>query len=165
MTMKISQAADGGSRFPSRPPRRVLGTVLAILAFLAMSVLIVLPASATGSSARRVGLFSCTNKVVVRPGTFIITCADAYTQLTSTKWTEWGSTTAVGTTRFAMNLCTPSCVASKMSYFPGSVVRLTTPVRTAAHGWLFSKLTVTYRFHGKMKTFHFSWSGDPAFKT
>lgn len=150
----------------NRTLRRVIrGLTISGLAFVAISALAVLSASATGGSARRVGLYSCTDKVVVRPGNFVITCADANTQLTATKWTQWGSTLAVGTTRFAMNLCNPSCVASKMSYFPSSVVRLSAPIRTAAHGWLFSKLTVTYRFHGKTKAFHFSWTGDPAFKT
>ncbi|MGB9112663.1 MAG: hypothetical protein WCF24_08045 [Acidimicrobiales bacterium] len=135
------------------------------MTFVAMSAIAILPASATGGSARRVGLYSCTGKVVVRPGNFVITCADANTQLTATKWTQWDSTLGVGTTRFAMNLCNPTCVASKISYFPASVVRLSAPIRTSAHGWLFSKLTVTYRLHGRMKTFRFSWIGDPAFKT
>jgi hypothetical protein len=96
---------------------------------------------------------------------FIVTCADAYTQLTGTIWTAWGSTTAIGTTRFAMNLCTPTCVAAKVSYFPSSVVRLSDPVRTKAHGWLFAKLLVIYRFKWKPRSFHFSWVGDPAFRT
>jgi hypothetical protein len=68
----------------------------------------------------------------------------------------------VGTTRFALNLCTPYCAASKMSYFPHSTVRLTRPVATK-HGRLYSRLVVHYLLKGKATTFSFSWSGDPSF--
>jgi hypothetical protein len=156
----VKHTLRGSSRI-----RRVIQVSSAGLTLAAISTLAVLPASTTGASGRKVGLYSCTGKVVVRPGSFVITCADANTLLTATKWTRWGSTGAVGTTRFAMNLCNPSCVDSRITYFPKSVVRLSGAVRTVAHGWLFSKLAVTYRFHGKLKTFDFSWTGDPAFKT
>lgn len=158
----VSERAD----YPIRRPRRILRRpLLAGLAVIAASWLVAFPSAVSGGSTRQVGLLSCNGKVVVRPGNFVITCADAYTQLTATQWTAWGSTTATGSTRFAMNLCTPTCVASKMSYFPSSVVRLSDPIRTKAHGWLFSKLVVTYRLHGKAKSFHFSWMGDPAFRS
>ncbi len=164
--MNISSHIQTGSRSVPRPPRWTRPGPVAGLAIAAASVFFVAPASASSlGSSSRVGLFSCANKVVVRPGTFVITCADANVQLTATKWSEWGSTTAVGTTRFAMNLCRPSCVSSKMSYFPSSVVRLSAPADTKAHGWLFSKLVVTYRLDGKTKTYDFSWVGDPAFRT
>jgi hypothetical protein len=138
---------------------------LLITAALVLAATISFSSSLAGGATRQVGLYSCSGKVVSRPQTFIITCADAYTQLTATKWTAWSSTSASGSTRFAMNLCRPSCVASKMSYFPKSTVRLLDPIHTKAHGWLFSKLVVTYRLDGKNKVFDFSWEGDPAFRT
>lgn len=142
--------------------RSALGAFLATLMFLA--TLLIVPASSSGGSTRKVGLYSCSKTVVMRPATFVISCADANTELTATTWTDWGSTEAVGSTRFAINFCTPNCAASKMSYFPSSVVRLSDPIRTKAHGWLFSKLVVTYRRNGKSESFHFSWVGDPAFR-
>ncbi len=165
--MNISRSIQTRSQSASRPVRWARpGLVAAATAIAAASVLFVAPASASSSgTSKRVGLFSCASKIVVRPVTFVITCADANVQLTATQWSQWGSTTAVGTTRFAMNLCTPSCVASKMSYFPSSLVRLSAPVHTKAHGWLFSKLAVTYHLGGKTKTYDFSWVGDPAFRT
>lgn len=109
-----------------------------------------------------VKVLTCGGKTVVKPSTFIISCADANTELTATHWTSWTARSATGTTRFGLNLCNPYCAASKFSFFPGSTVRLSAPV-IAKHGRLFSKLTVTYKLHGKTKTLGFSWSGDPSF--
>ncbi len=108
-------------------------------------------------------VLTCQGTDVVRPRTYIITCADGYTQLTNTHWSTWTSTKAVGTTTFAMNLCKPYCAASKMTYYPHSAVTLTSPVSTK-HGSLFSSLTVRYQSGGHSRVFHFSYRGDPAFK-
>jgi len=112
--------------------------------------------------AKPTELWSCTNRAVLKPRVFTITCADGYILLSATHWTRWSPTVAEGTTTFAMNLCVPYCAASKMSYFPRSSVRLFAPVSTS-HGRLFSRLAVTYKLHGKTKAFTFSWSGDPSF--
>jgi hypothetical protein len=65
-------------------------------------------------------------------------------------------------TSFALNLCTPYCAASPISYFPHSSVTLSAPVKTR-HGRLFSKLVVRYIHRGKATSFIFSWAGDPSF--
>jgi len=124
--------------------------------------LIAAPVGATASSTATVKLLTCTNTKVFKPATFVISCADANSQLTATHWSTWNATSATGTTRFALNLCVPYCAASKMSYFPKSTVRLTDPVNTK-HGRLFSSLVVRYRLKGKWKTFSFSWKGDGGF--
>ncbi|MGB8178550.1 MAG: hypothetical protein WCF63_00095 [Acidimicrobiales bacterium] len=118
------------------------------------------PPLAVGTSA---GVLTCQGTDVTRPSNFVITCADAYTQLTQTHWTSWTSKRAVGTTTFAMNLCKPYCAASKMTYYPGSTVSFTSPV-TTKHGSLFSLLTVRYRSGGRPRVFRFSYRGDPSFK-
>lgn len=120
------------------------------------------PAAPRAASIGRVKLLSCTGKPVVKPATFVISCGDGNSELTATHWTSWTSSRAVGTTRFGLNLCNPYCAASKMSYFPDSVVRLTAPTSTK-HGELYSDLVVTYKLHGKTKSFSFSWRGDPSF--
>jgi hypothetical protein len=118
------------------------------------------PSLAVGASAK---VLTCQGADVVRPRNYIITCADAYTQLTNTHWTRWTSKSAVGTTTFAMNLCKPYCAASKMTYYPNSAVSFTSPV-TTKHGSLFSLLTVRYQSGGRSHVFHFSYRGDPSFK-
>jgi hypothetical protein len=104
---------------------------------------------------------TCQGTTVARPSTFVITCADAYTQLTKTRWTSWTSTGATGVTTFAQNQCKPYCAASKMSYFPNSSVRFSSPVSTSK-GKLFSLLVVRYKVDGAAKTFRFSFRGDPS---
>jgi hypothetical protein len=108
-------------------------------------------------------VLTCQGTDVVRPTNYIITCADAYTQLTKTHWTSWTSKSATGTTTFAMNLCKPYCAASKMTFYPHSAVSFTSPI-TTRHGSLFSLLTVHYRSGGREHVFHFSYRGDPSFK-
>lgn len=142
-----------------KSPHRLAGCVLALgIALVSLSS----PVGAVSSPAARTKLLTCTDTTVVRPTEFVITCADGYTQLTKTHWTTWTATQARGTTDFAMNMCTPDCASSPMSYFPRSTVVLSRPVDTR-HGRLFSLLTVRYVATGTTRTFQFSWRGDPSF--
>jgi hypothetical protein len=117
------------------------------------------PAVATATSPK---MIACNGATVVRPTTFVITCADDNSQLTKTRWTTWTAQSATGVTTFALNLCKPYCAASKMSYFPNSSVRMSSPVATK-HGRLFSVLVVRYRIKGHAATLRFSWRNDPSF--
>lgn len=98
-------------------------------------------------------LLTCQGKALIRPvGTVVLACADANTEITKTHWRTWGRTSATGTTDFGLNLCNPYCAASRMSFFPGSTVRLVDPKQTK-RGLLFTRAVITYRLHGKTKTF------------
>jgi hypothetical protein len=108
-------------------------------------------------------VLTCQGSDVIRPRTFIVTCADAYTQLTDTHWTTWTSARAVGTTTFALNLCKPYCAASKMSYFPHSTVQFSSPISTK-RGRVFSLLVVHYVSDAQPHVFRFSFKGDPSLK-
>ena len=117
------------------------------------------PAALAASSDAKV--LTCQGTDVIRPRTLVVTCADAYTQLTDTHWTTWTSSIAVGTTTFAMNLCKPYCTASKMSYFPNSAVQFSSPVMTK-RGHVFSLLVVHYVSAGHSHVFRFNFKGDPS---
>lgn len=119
-------------------------------------------ASSALSTPKSAGILTCLGTYVTEPTSFIITCADANIELTRTHWSSWTSTGARGTTRFAMNLCTPYCAASPLSYFPNSKVDLSAPVKTK-EGSLFSLMVVHYSLHARAKTYRFSWKGDPSF--
>jgi hypothetical protein len=108
------------------------------------------------------GLLSCSGAAVIAPKTFIISCADANSELTATHWTSWTASQARGTTTFGLNLCDPYCAASRISFFPDSTVVLRNPV-TTSKGPRFSELVVTYLLHNKATTFTMSWKGDPSF--
>ncbi|WP_298210900.1 hypothetical protein [Ferrimicrobium sp.] len=112
---------------------------------------------------RSIGVLTCKDTTVVEPKSFVISCADGNTMLTKTRWIRWGRDGAAGTTDFAINLCNPSCFASRMSFFPGSMVLLSRPM-TTQHGILFSEMVVRYRVDGKLATFPMSWKGEPAFE-
>jgi hypothetical protein len=117
------------------------------------------PALAKGGVAR---MLTCRGSSVVKPTSFVITCADGNTELTSTHWTSWSATGATGTTTFGINLCKPYCAASPMTFLPKSRVRLSAPEVTK-NGKFFSSLVVNYTLHGKATTYRFSWRGDPSF--
>jgi hypothetical protein len=135
----------------------------ALAAALAAPVLAAPPSSgASTPKASAVKLLTCADTTVSRPSSFVISCADANSALSATHWSTWSANSATGSTRFALNLCQPSCAASKMSYFPNSVVRLSAPVSTK-HGRLFSRLQVRYLLRGKLTSFSFSWTGDSNF--
>lgn len=119
-------------------------------------------AATVAAPARAPKVLGCTGSLLYEPSDFVISCADANSELTATHWTSWTSTRAVGVTRFGLNLCTPYCAAAPIQFFPGSVVELARPVATA-RGPLFSSLTVHYNLHGVAKIFSFSWNGDPSF--
>jgi hypothetical protein len=116
-------------------------------------------ALAVGTDAK---VLTCLGADVARPVTYVITCADGNTALTKTHWSSWTSKGARGIATFAMNLCKPYCAASKMTYYPHSVVTFSSPEATK-HGTLFSLLTVRYPSAGHTKLFRFSFRGDPSF--
>jgi len=107
-------------------------------------------ASATSQLPR---LLSCSGKPLLRPtGLVVLSCADANSEIRATHWTSWGRTSAAGVTEFGLNLCTPTCAASKITLFPHSHVRLTGVVRTNK-GLRFTRAVVTYVLHGATKVF------------
>jgi hypothetical protein len=140
--------------------------VLTVLALASSGAVAVLPGLASAApiapGASAVKLLACSGATVERPAFFTITCADGYTELTKTHWTNWTATSAHGVTTFGLNLCKPYCAASRISLFPNSTVALSAP-RPTKHGKLFSKLVVTYKLHGKISHLTFSWVGDPSF--
>jgi hypothetical protein len=122
---------------------------LAALGVLAVAVL----ATVASASSPLPRLLSCSGKPLLRPtGLVVLSCADANSEIRATHWTSWGGTSAVGTTDFGLNLCTPTCAASTITFFPHSLVRLT-GVTTTKQGLRFSRAAITYVLRGKRKTF------------
>ncbi len=145
----------------------VAGLVLAVAA-ASSSAGVVATATASTSAVAAVArgaeprILACTGVPEREPASFVISCADANSELTATRWTSWSMRGATGVTRFGLNLCNPYCAASRIRFFPGSSVQLSHPVGTQL-GELYSLLVVRYRIGGVPKTFSFSWAGDPSF--
>jgi hypothetical protein len=113
----------------------------------------VLSLTAVAAAAPVPKLLSCSGSALVRPaGTVVLSCADANTELSRTHWRSWGAEQAVGRTDFGVNLCTPTCVASRMRFFPASQVRLI-DAKSTSRGLLFTRAVITYTINGVKKTF------------
>jgi hypothetical protein len=98
-------------------------------------------------------LLSCAGTALVRPSaTVVLSCADGNSELKATHWRSWGAREAVGSTDFGVNLCTPTCVASRMRFFADSTVRLIDPKHTTK-GLLFTEAVITYTLDGSKRTF------------
>ena len=149
--------------------RRIRRSVAAVASLAIVGAAMVVGVSSAGSSSTKPSgtpsvlagasakVLTCSGASVVRPRSLIVTCADANTSLQATKWSTWGAAGATGTTTFALNLCTPYCAASPVSYFPRSSVSLSAPIATR-HGNYFSRLVVHYLQGSTPKVFTFSWS-------
>lgn len=149
-----------------RTRRAVLAVAFAVAAALGSAPAVAGASPAPARVAQAVAVpraFTCKGTTVVKPKTFVISCADANSELTKTTWKTWTRTAATGTTDFGLNLCKPYCAASKISFFPKSAVRFSVPVHTKHHGLLFSLLVVTYEIQGHTKHFTMSWKGVPDF--
>jgi hypothetical protein len=107
------------------------GTVLAlILAVLAVTGLTLgLTASAHAAPARpavspaQTVVFDCPGQpAMVRPKTFILTCADGYTYFSRLSWTSWTPGLASATGTLVENDCTPTCVGGHFHSYPAVVI-------------------------------------------
>ena len=116
-------------------------------------VVVALPALAASASAPVPRLLSCSGTPLLRPtGLVVLSCADANSEIRATRWRSWDRTHAEGTTTFGLNLCTPTCAASKLTFFPHSRIRLGAVTKTR-QGLRFGRAVITYLLHGKTKTF------------
>jgi len=59
---------------------------------------------------------------LVRPKTYILSCADGYIQLDKLSWTSWTPGLASATGTLVKNTCNPSCVAGHFRSYPVLVV-------------------------------------------
>src|ERR1700678_3930372 len=69
-------------------------------------------------------VFDCPGqqRPLVKPKTFIITCADANTYLGKLSWTSWTPSLASATGTLAENDCTPYCAAGHFHSYPAIVI-------------------------------------------
>ena len=75
------------------------------------------------STAVRTVVLDCPGlPALVRPKTFILTCADGYVQLGKLSWTSWTPGLASATGTLIKNTCTPSCVAGHFRSYPVLVI-------------------------------------------
>lgn len=85
----------------------------------------------------------CSGAPTVRPRSYVISCADANTELVGMHWRRWTGRTAVGSGSFVRNLCVPNCAAGR--YVRSSAtVSLNRPLAVGRQR-LFSEMAVRFR--------------------
>jgi len=99
-------------------------------------------AVASSAAAKPVVLVNCTGKSVVRPSSYILTCADANDDLTGLHWVSWQGV-AFGRGTELVNDCYPNCASGKFSSYPALITLWRAEPRTGHSGQrYFSRLTV-----------------------
>jgi hypothetical protein len=100
------------------------------------------PRAATDAGGKTPAVLTCSGKVVVKPVSYVLACADANTYFDAIRWTTWGGTSAAGSATFVQNNCAPTCAAGKFVKYPARLTFLA-PKATKL-GLLFS--VVRYRY-------------------
>jgi hypothetical protein len=111
-------------------------------------------------------VFNC-QKAQVKPGNFILTCADGNDVLSHLSWSSWTASSARGTGTDMVNDCQPYCAAGKFHSYPADVT-FSRSVPTPGHPGQHYFSRVTLRFpgarppvysHGKPVTGPKTWTG------
>jgi len=120
---------------------RIVGSTAMIITAISLGLVGAAVAS-QAASASTPSVLTCAGKVVMRPTSYVLACADANTYFNSIKWTTWGKTTATATATFVQNNCEPDCAAGKFISYPATL-KLSKPKSTKL-GLLFSAINYTY---------------------
>jgi hypothetical protein len=81
------------------------------------------PAPPVAGTAVRTVVLDCPGlPALVRPKTYILTCADGYVQLEKLSWTSWTPGLASASGTLLKNTCMPSCVAGHFRTYPVLVI-------------------------------------------
>ncbi len=116
-------------------------------------------------------VFTCAGHAEMRPGTYILTCADDNNFFTRLSWTSWTSTLASATGSQWVNGCIPNCAEGTFHSYPVDVIFWRSePVAHPAYPFErdFTRITVlypgarpAYYVDGK-PTYPQTWTGSPA---
>ncbi len=125
-----------------RMRRAMVAAAIAVSAFGA--ALSVSPAAHAAPAASRPVLIDCTPKGLIKPRTFIITCADGNDYVAFLRWAHWGSAAGGKGTEF-INNCNPNCASGHFHKF-GVKVYLWRPRPRPHHPGqrYFTRMTLTY---------------------
>jgi hypothetical protein len=98
--------------------------------------------TATASTTSHTLVISSCQKATYRPKQYVLTCADANTQIHHAVYATWTATAAAGHGTFVYNTCHPNCAAGTFKHHP---VQFTLGrVRTVGGKKLFTRLSVSY---------------------
>ena len=116
-------------------------TAAVVAAVSGLGLASVAPVSAA-SAAPIPSVLTCAGKIVVKPASYVLSCADANMYFISIHWTKWTSTSATATATFVQNNCVPYCAAGKFIKYPATLT-LSQPKKTKL-GLLFAMVRYSY---------------------
>ena len=104
------------------------------------------PMAVTAATATNVPVVvNCAARIQVRPGEYVLACADGNAELAGLHWASWGSAAAFGDGTSVFNDCVPTCVAGHGHSFPVLVALWRAEPRPGHAGErYFTRLTIIY---------------------
>ena len=121
--------------------RFLVPTAAVVAAVSSLGIASVAPVPAS-SAPPLPSVLTCAGKVVVKPASYVLSCADANTYFTSVHWTTWTSRSATAMAMFVQNNCAPNCAAGKFIKYPATLT-LSQPKNTKL-GLLFAMVRYSY---------------------
>jgi hypothetical protein len=93
------------------------------------------------------GVLTCLRHREAKPINYVVSCRNANTAWTSTRWASWGGKTASGTGNLHQNDCKPKCAMGHFHSYPAKIVL--SAAKATKYGKLYSSVTFTYTVGGK----------------
>ncbi len=129
------------------------GGVPALTAAATATAATATPARARPAAPRGDVLVNCTGRAQVRPGSYVLTCADGNDYLAGLRWVSWSGGAAFGRGTEHVNDCVPNCAQGHFHAYPVLVTAWRAVPRPGHAGQrYFSRLTDIYT--GKRPTYY-----------
>jgi hypothetical protein len=137
-----------------RPSRgRVKAAVLALCGIAVIATVAVSVSASAATSGRQQTpvasalpvVVACGMKEQIRPGVYILACADGNAYLTGLSWSAWRPFSALATGTYTFNDCVPNCVSGHGHSFPAIAVLWDVQPLPGHHDVrYFTRLTIIY---------------------
>jgi hypothetical protein len=137
-----------------RPSRgRVKAAVLALCGIAVIATVAVSVSGSAGASPRLTApvtsnvpvVVACGMKEQVRPGAYILACADGNAYLTGLNWSAWRPYSAMASGSYWFNDCVPNCLSGHGHSFPALAVLWDVQPLPGHHDVrYFTRLTIIY---------------------
>ena len=128
---------------------------LTVIGVAGATAVTILAGPAVATTTHRTTVIAACTTAKYRPHHYILTCADANTQIRGATYSSWTATSAAGKGTFVYNTCTPDCASGTFKHHPITFT-LGRPRTVGGKRW-FTRLYATYA--GLSETFQLPTSG------